>query len=252
MDDTQAARAAAATRERLVSLGSAFMISPEILAEEERAGLPRRSLYFRGRAAVLGDLPPHAVHALYGVFPMRVIEYMIGGSAHLPAERAVEAYLESCWTWGRNHLSGAPGELAGLLFTVVDAADLTALPLVAAWQAATRPAAGDHPAALAQALMLARELRGALHFCALRACGLSITQALILDPNGTPARLRRTGWTPEEIDHLTSSAAANPPLADRWRQAEQFTDSAFGSALSVLGPGALSQLVALLEALTAG
>ena len=60
--------------------------------------------------------------------------------------------------------------------------------------------------------MLLRELRGGLHFAALRAHGLDIPVAVLADPSGGVGRLRRTGWRHEQVDALQARAghAARP------------------------------------------
>ncbi|MGH3952179.1 MAG: helix-turn-helix domain-containing protein, partial [Pseudonocardiaceae bacterium] len=133
------------------------------------------------------------------------------------------------------------------LSAVVDAADISALPLAAGWRAQPRP--DDAPAHLAHALMLARELRGGLHFAALRACGLGITEAVVAEPGGGRGRLLRTGWRAADADSLIARAEARTELSDRWARAEQLTDSAFGLAIGALDTTEAGHLVELLDAL---
>ncbi|MEV8443142.1 hypothetical protein AB0425_37675 [Actinosynnema sp. NPDC051121] len=82
--------------------------------------------------------------------------------------------------------------------------------------------------------MVLRELRGGLHFAALRAVGLGVTQAVALDPGGGRGRLLRTGWRPEDAEALPASVADRPDLRDRWRRAERSTDDRFADAPAVL------------------
>lgn len=208
------------------------MTSPELAAHEQAVGLPPRTLYFRGRTAVLGDPPPGVVASVLGIFPEWLVEAALVRS--LPADRAADAYLGACWDWARNHLADVPEaeRFAKLAFTVVDAADASALPLFRGWRDAARPE--DAPAALGHALMVLRELRGGLHFAALRAVGLGVTQAVALDPGGGRGRLLRTGWRPEDAEALLASVADRPDLRERWRRAEQATDDRFDDALAVL------------------
>lgn len=65
------------TREVIVTQGGAFMVSPQLAAQEQRLGLPERSLYFRGRSAVLGDPPAQVVGALFRIFPQWLIGLML-------------------------------------------------------------------------------------------------------------------------------------------------------------------------------
>lgn len=223
------------------------MVSTELAAREQGVGLPPRTLYFRGRTAVLGDPPADVVAAVLGIFPTRVVEKSLVRG--FPATRAIEAYLGACWDWARDAFSAAdrPGRLADLGFAVADAADPSALPLFQGWRGANRP--DDAAARLGHALMLLRELRGGLHFAALRAVGLTVAQAVALDPGGGRGRLRRTGWHPDEVDALVAAVEGRADLAARWREAERLTDERFEEALGVLGAGDREAFAAGLEAL---
>lgn len=95
--------------------------------------------------------------------------------------------------------------------------------------------------------MLAREIRGGLHFAALRACDVTIPEAAVADPNGGRGRLLRTGWAPDDADDLIARAGRRGDLHDRWRRAERLTDEAFGTMLSALGDAEQTRLAALLD-----
>lgn len=213
-------------------LGGRFMTSPELAAVEAEAGLPPRSLYVRGRSAVLGDVPPAVAAELFGIFPHWLFDFVLPkAAAALDAAASVRAYAESSARWSRVSLSAVsePGRLAELLFRVVDAADASGLALFAGWKNAARPA-GDVER-LGFALMVFRELRGGLHFAALRAIGLSVPEAVIADPEGGRERLLRTAWPAEAADELVAAASRKPDLRDRWRRAESLTDSRIGEVL---------------------
>lgn len=214
-------------------LGGKFMTSPELAEVEAEVGLPPRTLYLRGRSAVLGDVPPKVAAQLFGIFPHWLFEFTLpAAAAVLDAPASVRAYTESLARWSRVHLSGVstPGRLADLLFRIVDTADASGLALFAGWQSAERPT-GDVER-LGFALMLFRELRGGLHFAALRAMGLSVPEAVLADPEGGRERLLRTAWSPEAADELIATAAAKLDLVDRWRQAERLTDERIGELLT--------------------
>lgn len=214
-------------------LGGKFMTSPELAAVEAEAGLPPRSLYLRGRSAVLGDVPPKVAAELFGIFPHWLFEFALPPAmAALDASASVRAYTESSARWSRVNLSAVsePGRLAELLFRVADAADASGLALFAGWQNAERPA-GDVER-LGFALMLVRELRGGLHFAALRAVGLTVPEAVIADPEGGRERLLRTAWPAEAADELVAAAERKPDLLDRWHRAESLTDDRIGELLS--------------------
>ncbi|MEV6872587.1 hypothetical protein [Amycolatopsis sp. NPDC051128] len=214
-------------------LGGRFMTSPELVAVEAEVGLPPRSLYVRGRSAVLGDVPPKVAAELFGIFPHWLFDFVLPpATAALDAPAAVRAYAESSARWSRVNLSAVPdsGRLAELLFRVIDAADASGLALFAGWQNADRPTADVER--LGFALMVFRELRGGLHFAALRAVGLSVPEAVIADPEGGRARLLRTAWPEAAADELIAAAEAKPDLRDRWHRAEALTDERIGELLA--------------------
>ncbi|PTR32301.1 hypothetical protein C8K36_1011353 [Rhodococcus sp. OK519] len=216
--------AARAMRDPIVDLGGAFMTSPQLAAEEERLGMWARSLYFRGRSAVLGDPPAAVVASLFGIFPAWLIELMLGEAAPVVAAGdAIRGYTRACGAWGSAELPRSDGtdEATELLYRVVDGADLTALPLVAGWQIQERPLAPAER--FAHALMLARELRGGLHFAALRASGLSVPEAVVADPHAGLDKMLRTGWQESDADAVITRARARPDLHTRWRRAEETT-----------------------------
>lgn len=221
------------------------MIAPELATQERLLGAPARSLYLRGRSAVLGDPPPHVVAELFGLLPIALVEMALARPGPVvPAAQAIEAYSTACWEWGRHHLAeiGPADRLADLLVAVSDAADASALALFAGWRAAPRPA--DPPARLAHALMVARELRGGLHFAALRASGLGVADAVLLDPEGGPERLRQTGWRDQDVEIVRARLTGHDDLPERWQRAQDLTDEVFGGCLAVLTAPERSELAA--------
>lgn len=64
-------------------------------------------------------------------------------------------------------------------------------------------------------MMLAREVRGGLHFAALKVAGLSIVNATIANPAFGSHRLLRTGWRPEDVDLLAKEADSRTDLHER-------------------------------------
>jgi hypothetical protein len=220
-------------------LGGRFMTSPELAAVEAEVGLPPRSLYVRGRSAVLGDVPPKVAAELFGIFPHWLFDFVLPpATAALAAPAAVRAYAESSARWSRVTLSAVsePGCLADLLFRVVDQADASGLALFAGWKHADRPE-GDVER-LGFALMVFRELRGGLHFAALRTVGLPVPEAVVADPEGGRERLLRTAWPEDAADELIASAERKPDLRDRWHRAESLTDDRVDELLASALPEA--------------
>ncbi|MEV6644810.1 hypothetical protein [Amycolatopsis sp. NPDC051371] len=214
-------------------LGGRFMTSPELAAVEAEVGLPPRSLYVRGRSAVLGDVPPKVAAELFGIFPHWLFDFVLPtATAALDAPASVRAYAESSARWSRVNLSAVsePGRLAELLFRVVDTADASGLALFAGWKNAARPT--EDVERLGFALMVFRELRGGLHFAALRALGLSVPEAVIADPEGGRERLLRTAWPAEAADELVAAASRKPDLHARWQRAESLTDDRIDELLA--------------------
>ncbi|MET8678593.1 hypothetical protein ABZW18_13665 [Streptomyces sp. NPDC004647] len=242
---------AADTFSAVVQLGGRFMTSSEMTARGAELGLADRLLYFRGRAAVLGTPSPRLVAQVLGIFPGWIIDYTWENSEAVRPDQAVEAYSQGCWEWGHNHLTGTPEAVrtARLAHRVVDAADGSALPLFAGWRMAARPYDTDGPASLAHALMLLRELRGGLHFAALRANGIGVTEAVVADPGGGRARLLRTAWPEDEADALVARAGKIPDLTERWQRAERMTEEAFDRAAAAALPE--GELIELRERLVA-
>src|ERR1041385_3367305 len=58
-------------------LGGKFMTSPELAEVEAEVGLQPRSLYVRGRSAVLGDVPPKGAAELFGIFPHWLFDFVL-------------------------------------------------------------------------------------------------------------------------------------------------------------------------------
>lgn len=219
------------TRVAVADLGGMFLYGPHCYAEEERLGLPRGTSYFRGRSAVLGNPAPGAVVALFGIFPAWMVDIALSPPVcDLPQDEAIDLYLTGCWSWWAAHLPHGDERLAELIERVVDNADDRGLALFAGWRRVPRPASG--PERLGHALMVLRELRGGLHFAALRANGVRILQAVAINPLHGRPHLIRVGWQPDEADKIV--AQVTPELSQRWHQAEFLTNSALELAFDVL------------------
>jgi hypothetical protein len=238
-------------RPALQRWGGAFMTSDELAEVERDAGFPQRTLYVRGRSAVLGDPPPAVVAELFGIFPGWLFDRVLPAVTKLAtAESAVAVYQAAGARWARQYLRlvDAPADLAGLLFRLVAAADASGLALFAGWRTVTWPV--DPAERVRHGLTVLREYRGGVHFAALRAVGLTVGEAVVADPEGGRARLLRTAWRPEIADELIAAARRKPDLHERWRRAEVLTDERMGELLeAALEPDERVTLLELLRRL---
>ena len=230
------------------------MIAPQIAVAAAGVGVPPVGLYLRGRVAPMGSLSAVTAASVIGIFPSAFVAKMWSRTAALSSDDAVAAFTSACTSWGREMLASVPAsslsDVARLGFTVVDAAELSALPLIAAWQSVARPSGDAERAAFA--LFLLRELRGAVHLAALRAHGLDVPTAVVADPSAGEARLRDAfAWREEDLAPVRARAAAVPDLSARWAAAEVSTDFAFGAMLEVLSASEAAELVKACDAVTA-
>lgn len=222
------------------------MTSPQMDTAAETFGMKSGALYFRGRVAALGPVSAEVATATLGIYPGSLIALVWERSAAMPAPVALSGYIDACVGWGREHFAGfdEARRLGELATRVIDACDASSLVLFAAWQAQPRP--DDDEGRAAYAVMLLRELRGGLHFSALRAHGVDIPVAVLADPAGGVPRLRRTGWLPEQIAALQARAMTVHDLVSRWMAAEAMTDAAYEGAVSILPPAERTELDNLL------
>jgi hypothetical protein len=241
------------TRPAVTGVGGRFMVSSQLALAAEGLGLPSHALYLRGRLAPMGALTAPTAAAVLGIFPPAFVATWWERTAALSTKDAVEAFTEACAQWGRDCLGGVPAaaleRLADLGSRVLDSAELSALPLVAAWRGEARP---EEPRARAAfVLFLLRELRGAVHLGALRAQGLDVPVAVLTEPSAGEARLRAFAWRDADLTAVRSRAAAIPGVAARWAAAEESTEVGFGSFLTVLDAAEAAELVAVCDAVVA-
>src|SRR6185312_14091390 len=173
---------ARSSRAVVVDIGGRFMTSPEMGEMGQSLHLPAEVLYFRGRAGALGDVVAQAAWSVLAIFPRPVLAMVWEQTSEIPPPAAAAAYERACHEWGRRHLGGVPdlARLAELAERLIDDADTSALPLASAWIDRLRP--DDRSARAAHVLNLLRELRGGLHFCALRSECLDVAVAVLADP----------------------------------------------------------------------
>ncbi len=218
---------------------SIFMLHPETSQESLEAGYPDPFAgYFVGRGGVLGDTTAETVNAVFAVFEPNVVQLCWrNGLAVRDAAGSAQLYWDQCADFGRRHLAGVAGldRLAALGEKVIAAAPEPGLPLYAGWRA--MPLADDAPARAFQVMFVLRELRAAVHFCALALSGLSPVEAHLL--NKGPEYAAFMGWQPPYPDGVEAKR-------DRFLTAEEATDrrmtEIIGQALSPAEADELARL----------
>lgn len=228
---------------------SIFMLHPETSKEGIDAGYPDPfAAYFAGRAGVLGDANAETVAAVFAVFEPNVVKtcWENGVAVHSAAASAA-LYWDQLAGFGRRHLEGVSGldRVAALGEKVIAAAPHSGLPLFAAWRA--MPLADDGPARALQVMFVLRELRAAVHFCALALSGVSPVEAHML--KGGPEYAAFMGWQPPYADGVDKK--------DRYAATEELTNRRMaeivGAALSGEEAEELARLsTAVLTALKSG
>ncbi|MER7193892.1 SCO6745 family protein [Streptomyces flaveolus] len=207
----------AAVARPIHDFGDEFMSDEATAAVGLRAGFPPgRGFYCRGRFGVLGEVPPSVVQAVQGFLgPDLVTAGWLAGRPVMPPEEAVACYTQAVRTWGRAHIPADVDveHFNRLAQQLIDAADADALPLFAGWRA--QPCSGDDPVGAAmQRIHVLREHRGACHLAAVRLCGLSAREAMVINLGAEQAT--HYGW---QEPHPVAAT-----LITRWQRAEQLTD----------------------------
>ncbi len=191
--DTGAVRELGAAAGEAISI---FMLHPETSQETLDAGYPDPFAgYFVGRGGVLGDTTAETVNAVFAVFEPNVVQLCWrNGLAVRDAAGSAKVYWDQCADFGRRHLAGVAGleRLAELGEKVIAAAPEPGLPLYAGWRA--MPLAEDAPARAFQVMFVLRELRAAVHFCALTLSGVTPVEAHLLHKG--PEYAAFMGWQP--------------------------------------------------------
>ncbi|GGS16102.1 hypothetical protein Snoj_30180 [Streptomyces nojiriensis] len=228
----------------LHDFGDAFMSDEATAAVGMSAGFaPGRGFYCRGRFGVLGEAPVSVVQAVQGFLgPHLVTTGWLAGRPVMPAEEAAACYAQALRTWGRDHVPGDVDveHFNHLAQQLIDEADTDALPLFAGWRA--QPCPGNDPVGAAmQRIHVLREHRGACHLTAVRLCGLSGQEAMVINLGVEQAT--RYGWQdPHPV------AATRIP---RLQRAEQLTDEMQAQLYASLTDRQRTEFARLVNALTA-
>lgn len=210
---------------QIAAVGGAFMLDDATTERGAALGLDLAEFYGLGRGGVLGDAPPEVVASAFQFFPPEVVTlvWSLARAKMAPAD-AVAHYTEACRAWGRAHLPGVPGldALCAAAEKVVVAAPTAGAPLFAGWGAVELP--GDVEGRAAQLLHVLREHRGANHFAAVLAVGLTPLEAVIVSGGADEAAL--FGWPRPYPDP--------EPARARHAKAEALTDRIVAPACAVL------------------
>ena len=222
-------------------LGGWFMASKATYTIGAELGFEGMAFYYLGRGAALGDPNPAAVASSMTFFPAPLVERRwLEGRAVMEPAKALAAFSECCWGWGRRRFARAAAleRTVDLLARVVDGADGSALVLFAGWRQAPRPD-GDLPALTAHLLHLLREFRGGMHGVAVLASGLTPVEAAVASATDF-YRPQSVGWT-EPLPELTEE------LLEKRQRAEDLTDSLVAPAFAVLTADERAELVELVS-----
>ncbi|MFD5477023.1 SCO6745 family protein [Streptomyces hawaiiensis] len=239
----------AAVARPIHDFGDEFMSDEATAAVGLRAGFsPGRGFYCRGRFGVLGEASVEVVQAVQGFLgPRLVAAGWLAGRPVMPAGEAAGWYARALWTWGHAHI---PAEVDVEHFNrlaqqLIDAADADALPLFAGWRA--QPCPADDPVGAAmQRIHVLREHRGACHLAAVRLCGLSAREAMVI--NLGVGQATHYGW-PEP--HPVAETPTAETLTTRWQRAEHLTDELQAPLYATLSGRHRTEFARLVGALTA-
>lgn len=206
-----------------------FMLHPETFAGSIAAGYENPFAgYVLGRGGVLTNPTGGSVAEAFVIFEPGFIQAMWdAGIGVRGADEAAAIYWDQTADFGRKYLAGAEGldRIAELGEKVVAATPGTGLPLYSGWR--TMPLADDAPARALQVMFILRELRGDVHFEALKASGIHPVEAHMLNKGHEYTTM--FGW-PEPF-------ADGADKKDRYAEVEAATNSRmaeiFGAALTL-------------------
>jgi hypothetical protein len=218
-------------------LPSNFMLDQATYEHGNDLGFDGLDFYICGRGGVLGQVGAGVVAAAFVFFnPVMIRERWDRGLQVMEPAKAAAAFADCLHAWARDHLEEGLDyrRLAELLGRIVANANPAGAPLFAAWLALPEP---EDPAELMMhRLNGLRELRGALHGCAVLAAGLDPLVALLVK---TPFMAGIFGWEEPYPDVELAREC--------WAQAEVATNRAMGHVLKVLEETEQGEFATLLE-----
>lgn len=235
-------QAAGAARPSVSQLGAAFLECPRTLRRARQMGISGWAFFVTGRGAVLGAVRTETVAAAIGILEPDAVADGWDSATRVatPGELADVARAECC-RWGIDYLAGFPsvGRLVELVEPVVLAADVTGMPLFAAWRGMPVPADAAPAARAAVLLHLLFEYHAGANLMAVRAAGMTSVEMIIAGPEGESGALTY-GWSPPY--------PPVGPLVRRRLWAESVADRIMAHAFTVLDPAERTELVDLLGA----
>lgn len=185
-------------------LGSAFAECPKTLRAARELGLTGWSFFVAGLGGALGDVHPDTVAAVIGFIAVEAVRDAWAAARRVrPVADIATQNLAQCCRWGAEKLDGFSGveRLAELTERASDAADDTAMPLLAAWRSMSAAALasaemkGSAGACVAVGMNLLRHHRAASHLVAVRATGLTPVEAILAGEDGEAGAVA-FGWQP--------------------------------------------------------
>ena len=223
------------------SLGARFMLDRSTFGRCVELGLPEGMAgYVQGRLGVMGDVSAdEAADAAY-FFDRDFIAAGWAEDTALTRSEGGAVYAQVCVELGRTYLDGFDGaeRLADLLASVLDAADMSDLPLAVGWRDAARPPDAEGRAYLMT--QAARELRLCHHVVESRSADV--------DPMGMVLAADGERWA---AMHGYQDLSAGPQDDATRSLVEDATDAASAADLEVLDDDERSDLVTLVEAVFA-
>ena len=177
------AKAAAAAGGPIEQAVAVFMLHPETFAGSIAAGYENPFAgYVIGRGGVLPDATGAKVAETFVIFEPGFIQAMWDAASPVrSATEAAEVYWNQTAEFGRKYLAGAEGldRIAALGEKIIAATPGGNLPLYSGWR--TMPLADDAGARALQVMFVLRELRGDVHFAALKPSGIHPVEAHMLN-----------------------------------------------------------------------
>lgn len=216
------------------------MLEPATYAAGSDLGFEGVSFYLAGRAGMLGEVDADVVAAglVFWEPGMVRASWELVPRVMAPADGAAR-FAECGHAWGRERIPSSIdlATLAALAGRVITEASCSGAPLFAGWRLMAEPDPDDTAALVLHRLNALRELRMALHGCAVLGVGLRPVEAMAVR---APQMMPLFGWTDPPVDP--------EPLRAAWETAEEATNRALGHAFECLDEDERETFVSLCDA----